>query len=210
MRPMRIKWERKGKVAVAKIEGRIDGASTPEFQRILEAGLSPTAETLVIDFEGVAFMSSAGLRVVLMLGKQLRKRGAQVAVCSLPNAIRQIFAVTGIDRIVPTHGSETQAIDALADDSEPAEHEAGTLRSVIDFDVVGDNLKDIAGFTIEKYEYINDCTLSAEMRERVLARINDALWQRVEELKRHRLVVLKDMFGAASKALDEAVESDSD
>jgi hypothetical protein len=36
------------------------------------------------------------------------------------------------------------------------------------------------------------------------------LWQRVEELKRHRLVVLKDMFGAASKALDEAVESDSD
>ena len=28
------------------------------------------------------------------------------------------------------------------------------LRSEIDFDIVGDNLKDIAGFTIEKYEYI--------------------------------------------------------
>lgn len=207
---MRIKWEHTDEVAVARIEGRIDSANTVEFQRALESGLSPTAQTVVIDFERVAFMSSSGLRVVLMLAKQLRRRGAQAAVCSLPGPIREIFAVTGFDRVVPTHGSETQAIDALASDAGAGEQEPGILRGTIDFDVVGDNLKDIAGFTIEKYEYINECTLSEEMREQALVRINDVLWQRVEQLKRQRLLVLQEMFVAASRALDEAVESDSD
>ena len=207
---MRIKWENTGDVAVARIEGRIDSVNTAEFQRVLESGLDPTAKTVVIDFEKVAFMSSSGLRVVLMLAKQLRRRGAQAAVCSLPGPIREIFAVTGFDRVVPTHGSETQAIDALASDAGPGEQELGILRGTIDFDVVGDNLKDIAGFTIEKYEYINECTLSKETREQALVRINDALWQRVEQLKRQRLLVLKEMFIAASRALDEVVESDSD
>lgn len=48
------------------------------------------------------------------------------------------------------------------------------------------------------------------MREEALVRINDALWQRVEELKRQRMLVLKEMFIAASRALDEVVESGTD
>ena len=207
---MRINWEQRDDAAIARIEGRIDSSNTVEFERILESGLNPTAKTVVMDFEKVAFMSSAGLRVVLMLAKQLRKRGAQAAVCSLPGPIREVFAVSGFDRMVPTHGSETQAIDALSADAGSGEQQPPILRGEIDFDVVGDNLKDIAGFTIEKYEYINECTLSEEMREEALVRINDALWQRVEHLKRQRMLVLKEMFIAASGALDEVVESGSD
>lgn len=207
---MRINWEQRDDAAIARMEGRIDSSNTVEFERILESGLNPTARTVVLDFEKVAFMSSAGLRVVLMLAKQLRKRGAQAAVCSLPAPIREVFSVSGIDRIVPTHSSDTQAIDALAANPGSGEQEPPVLRGEIDFDVVGDNLKDIAGFTIEKYEYINECTLSAEMREEALVRINDALWQRVEQLKRQRMLVLKEMFVAASRALDEVVESGSD
>ncbi len=206
---MRINWEQRDGAAIARIEGRIDSSNTMEFERVLESGLNPTAKTVVMDFEKVAFMSSAGLRVVLMLAKQLRKRGAQAAVCSLPGPIREVFSVSGVDRIVPTHGSDAQAIDALTADAESGEQEPPILRGEIDFDVVGDNLKDIAGFTIEKYEYINECTLSEETREKVLLRINDALWRRVEELKRERMLVLKEMFIAASKALDDVVTTGS-
>jgi anti-anti-sigma factor len=208
---MRINWEQRDDAAIARIEGRIDSSNTVEFERVLESGLNPTAKTVVMDFERVAFMSSAGLRVVLMLTKQLRKRGAQAAVCSLPGPIREVFSVSGVDRIVPTHSSDTQAIDALSTaDAGSGEQEPPVLRGEIDFDVVGDNLKDIAGFTIEKYEYINECTLSEEMREEALVRINDALWQRVEQLKRQRMLILKEMFISASRALDEVVESGSD
>ena len=80
---MNVKWERRDGTALARVEGRIDGANFSEFQRVLEAGLEPDADSVVLDFEHVAFISSAGLRVVLMLGKQLRKRGAQLALFSL-------------------------------------------------------------------------------------------------------------------------------
>ena len=207
---MEVKWERKAETAVARVEGRIDGANFSEFQSVLESGVEPDARTVIVDFERVVFISSAGLRVVLMLGKQLRKRGAQLAICSLNDLIRRIFAVSGFDRIVPIHGSETQAIDALAGTPEPDEPRIGPLRSEIDFDIVGDNLKDIAGFTLEKYEYVNDCTLSSETRQRAMTRINDALWQCVEQSKRERLVLLQRMFIAASNALDGVVDSARD
>lgn len=207
---MNVTWERKAGTAIAKIEGRIDGANFWRFQSLMESGLDPEVRTVVADFEQVAFVSSAGLRVVLMLGKQLRKRGAKLGICSLKPSIREIFVVSNVDRILPVHGSETEAIDALAGQSEPDREEKEVLRNEIDFDIVGDNLKDIAGFTVEKYEYINDCTLSQETRERVLVGINKALWECVEQSKRERLTILQNMFIAASSALDEAVNSDPD
>lgn len=207
---MQVTWERKDETAVARVEGRIDGANFSGFQSTLESGVEPDAQTVVVDFEKVVFISSAGLRVVLMLAKQLRKRDAQLAICSLNDSIRRIFAVSGFDRIVPIHGSETQAIDALAGAPEPDKAETGTLQNEIDFDIVGDNLKDIAGFTLEKYEYINDCTLSRETRQEALARINDALWQCVEQSKRERLSLLQRMFTAASNALEGVVDSARD
>ena len=207
---MNVRWEQKDGTTVARIEGRIDSANILVFQRALESSLDPDARNVVVDFEKVVFMSSAGLRVVLVLGKQLRKRGAKLAVCSLSAPIREIFAVSNFDRILPTHSSETQAIDALAGDQEPDAGKAGRLRNTIDFDIVGDNLRDIASFTVEKYEYINNCTLSDEMREKVMEGINDALWQRVQQLKRERLRILKDMFIAASNALDDVVTTPAD
>ena len=202
---MRVKWERKDETAVARVEGRIDGSNFWEFQGVLESGVEADAQTVVVDFEQVVFISSAGLRVVLMLGKQLRKRGAQLAICSLNDSIRRIFTVSGFDRIVPIHSSETQAIDALANALEADEADAETLGNEIDFDILGDNLKDIAGFTLEKYEYINDCTLPRGTRQEALTRINDALWQCVEQSKRDRLLLLQRMFTAASNALEKTV-----
>lgn len=207
---MDVKWERKDETAVARVEGRIDGANFWDFQSVLESGVDPDVETVLVDFDQVAFISSAGLRVVLMLGKQLRKRGAKLAVCSLNDSIRRIFEVSGFDRIVPVHGSETQAIDAFTSPPEPVEAAAGALRSEIDFDIVGDNLKDIAGFTLDKYEYINDCTLPPQTRQKAMARINDALWRCVEQSKRERLLLLQRMFVAAADALEETVGAADD
>ena len=204
---MDVKWERQGIVTVGRVQGRIDGSNFSAFQRALDAGIDPAAETVVLDFEQVAFISSAGLRVIIMLGKELKKRRAQLALCTLRNPVREIFSVSGFDQIIPIHDSESEAISALAGDAESPDADAGVLSEPIDFDIVGDNLKDIAGFTIEKYEYINDCKLSPEARRDALVRINAALWRRVEQSKRERLTILKTMFTAASEALDSVVDS---
>ncbi len=80
-----------------------------------------------------------------------------------------------------------------------------TVRYAVDFNIVGDNISDIAEFTVEKYEFKNDVTLSPELREKALKEITDVLWQQVEQLKQQHRRVLARMFDSAETTLVEAV-----
>ena len=80
-----------------------------------------------------------------------------------------------------------------------------TVKNAIDFSIVGDNILDIADFTVEKYEFRNDSTLAPEMREEAIERIKDVLWQKVEALKLRRQRILEDMFNTAQATLEDIV-----
>lgn len=79
------------------------------------------------------------------------------------------------------------------------------IRNSADFNVAGDNILDIAEYTVEKYEYRNGTTLAGETRERALAEIMDVLCERVERLKARRQQALADMFNAAEATLNEVL-----
>ena len=81
-----------------------------------------------------------------------------------------------------------------------------TIKNSIDFSIVGDNILDIADFTVEKYEFRNDTTLAPEVREEAVSRIKDVLWQKVEAIKLRRQKILEDMFNAAQATLDDVVD----
>lgn len=80
-----------------------------------------------------------------------------------------------------------------------------TVRYAVDFNIVGDNISDIAEFTVEKYEFKNDTTLSPELRDKAMKEITDVLWRQVEQLKQQHRRVLAQMFDAAETALEDVV-----
>ena len=80
-----------------------------------------------------------------------------------------------------------------------------TVRNAINFDIVGDNIHDMADFAIEKHEFVNATTLSAEEREAAVAKAKEALWEFVEELKVRRRKALETMFELADKAVEESL-----
>ena len=82
----------------------------------------------------------------------------------------------------------------------------GSMRSAVDMDIIGDNISDIAEFTIEKYEFKNDNTLSSEVRKKAVATIEEVLWQQVAELNLLRKQYLAGMFSLAEEALGEVVD----
>ncbi len=86
------------------------------------------------------------------------------------------------------------------------EDKIGQVRSSVDFNVVGDNILDIAEFTVEKYEFRTDSTLSSEVRAEAVEKIKDTLWKRVEEMRMRRKQVLEMMFNLADVALHEVVD----
>ena len=81
-----------------------------------------------------------------------------------------------------------------------------TIKNALDLNIVGENIHDIAEFTIEKYEFRNDTTLSADAREEAIKKIRDALWKRIEEMRARRQEWLRQMFATAESALEDCVD----
>ena len=92
-----IKTEENGKIRLA-LEGRLDTYSAPELEKELQ-GLLPDTNALTMDFAGLDYISSAGLRVLLMAQKSLGKRGT-LKICNVNEPIMEIFEVTGFAEIL--------------------------------------------------------------------------------------------------------------
>ena len=105
---------REGTTMIAMTEGRIDGANAREFQDSLEAAIDPADQAVILDLENLSYISSAGLRVILLAAKTLRKQNATLSVCSLSDPIRQVFEISGFDKIIPIHDTQAEAVKAAA------------------------------------------------------------------------------------------------
>jgi stage II sporulation protein AA (anti-sigma F factor antagonist) len=110
---MAIQAEREGDTLVAKAEGRIDGTNARQFQDDLDSVIEEGDRAVILNFQDLMYISSAGIRVVLMTAKSLQRREARFALCSLSEPVREIFEVSGFDKIIPIHSSQDEAISAL-------------------------------------------------------------------------------------------------
>lgn len=94
----------------------------------------------------------------------------------------------------------------MSDRQEELRQRIEKIQSALDIELVGDNVSDIAEFTVEKFEFRTDSALPAEVREQAVTEIKDILWRRVERQKERRQEVLADMFNAAEAKLGEVIE----
>ena len=84
--------------AVFALEGRLDTVSSPELEQSLREVL-PGLKELILDFSGLDYISSAGLRVLLSAQKVMNKQGS-MKVTHVNETIMEIFEVTGFSDIL--------------------------------------------------------------------------------------------------------------
>ena len=105
-----ITFERNRDVLVAYPQGRIDGLNARDFQEQIENEITVYTKAVLLDLSSLVYISSAGLRAVLLIGRQLRKQKATIAVCSLPPTVREVFEISGFDKIFPVYENQEAAI----------------------------------------------------------------------------------------------------
>lgn len=81
-----------------KLEGRLDTVTAPELEASLQEALVE-ATNLVLDFEKLDYISSAGLRVLLSAQKIINNQGT-MKVIHVNETIMEIFEVTGFNEIL--------------------------------------------------------------------------------------------------------------
>lgn len=86
------------KTLTVTLEGRLDTTTAPQLESELKSELAGV-ETLVMDFEKLEYISSAGLRVLLSAQKIMNKQG-EMKVVHVSDVINEIFEVTGFSDIL--------------------------------------------------------------------------------------------------------------
>ena len=80
------------------LEGRLDTTTAPQLETEIKSGLDGVTD-LVLDFEKLEYLSSAGLRVILTAQKIMNKQGKMV-VRHVNETIQEVFEVTGFSDIL--------------------------------------------------------------------------------------------------------------
>jgi anti-sigma B factor antagonist/stage II sporulation protein AA (anti-sigma F factor antagonist) len=104
-------------VVVAAPVGRVDHASAAQLEQALAPLLEPSAAdtgAIVLDFAGVHYISSVGLRVLMIAAKKLRARQAAIGVAALQPVVQEIFDISRFDHVVEIYPSVRDALQALS------------------------------------------------------------------------------------------------
>ena len=107
---MNVTMERSKHVLTMVVNGRIDWTTVPVFENAIRTEIEETDRSLILDFEDVSYIDSAGLRVVLLIAKSLRARGASLALCALSVPVRDVFRITGFESVLPIYETRMEAL----------------------------------------------------------------------------------------------------
>ena len=111
---MELKSEHNGPVLLISVDGRIDGVNAREFESSVGDIISNEDKAVVLNLAGLSYISSAGLRSILITAKNLSTNNAKFALCSIPSNIMEIVKVAGFDRIIDIKDDQDTAIAALS------------------------------------------------------------------------------------------------
>lgn len=109
---MELKTEQEDGILIVEVEGRIDGSNGREFEDAMGAAIDGIEKAVVLDMTDLSYISSAGLRAVLLLAKTLWKQEAKLLLCSLPGPIKEVIEISGFHKIIPVHDSRAAALAA--------------------------------------------------------------------------------------------------
>ena len=93
---MKINFNKNNDILTVVLEGRLDTITAPELENFIGENFSGT-ESLVIDCEKLAYVSSAGLRVLLATQKKAKGSMKLIHVCEL---VMEVFEMTGFSEIL--------------------------------------------------------------------------------------------------------------
>ena len=110
---MNVTANRYDSVLVADISGRIDGMNAADFEKALSDSMADSDTAVILDLSSLNYISSAGLRSILLTAKNLSKRDAKFKLCEVPAPILEIIKIAGFDRIIDVVETRSAALSSV-------------------------------------------------------------------------------------------------
>jgi stage II sporulation protein AA (anti-sigma F factor antagonist) len=111
---MEFTQEQAGAVSVVGLSGRLDSSTAQRAEASFSQLLGGGASCLAIDLSQLDYISSAGLRVLLVVAKKVQQANGKVVLFGLGSNVREVFAISGFDRIFAIELERAAAVAAAA------------------------------------------------------------------------------------------------
>ena len=110
---MEIKVTRHGDVPVFRLKGRLSVVGADDLEKQIVQSIDAGAKRLLFVLDDLEYISSAGLRVLLIVAKKVQQAQGKVALCGLTPNVREIFAISGFDAIFTIQPDAAAAVAAV-------------------------------------------------------------------------------------------------
>ena len=111
---MQIAELRQDGVDVLAPAGRIDTTTVDALEARLNPLLAAAVPRIVVDFSGVEYISSAGLRVLLVAAKRVKSAAGGLALCAMGDSVRQVFQLAGFIPLFTIRDTREAAVEQIA------------------------------------------------------------------------------------------------
>ena len=111
---MGLQLDIQGRVLIASLEGELDHHQAERLRPQVDAAYEKSpCRHLVLDMGGVSFMDSSGIGMIIGRYKNAEKKGGQLALSNMNDAVAKLFDVSGLAKIVVRTASGDDALDML-------------------------------------------------------------------------------------------------
>lgn len=98
---------------IISLEGKMDAISAPEFEDKMGEWIEQGGASFIINLGEVNYMSSAGLRSILIVAKRLKEQDGKLIFVDLREEVQKIFRISGFSSMIPTYGSLEEALEHI-------------------------------------------------------------------------------------------------
>ncbi len=107
---MKITESKRNGIAVLTVAGRVDASNAGMLEETLLERVAAGEKVLVVDCAGLDYISSAGLRALLVAAKRLMPSNGQIALAALKEHIKEVFDIAGLSSIFSLHATVEEAL----------------------------------------------------------------------------------------------------
>ncbi|MCK9515528.1 MAG: STAS domain-containing protein [Ottowia sp.] len=107
---MPITTETTAAATIVPLQGQINSTNANGLEAEVLTLLDGGVKNLVLDFSALDYISSAGLRMVLVVAKRLKQEGGQLVLCAMQPHVREVFDISGFLAILNVEATRADAL----------------------------------------------------------------------------------------------------
>lgn len=107
---MEISTTSHGDAMVLALSGRLDGATAPSFEARILGHIAEGHRRIIVNLAGLGYISSDGLRVLLVAAKRLKPEGGRLILAAPTELVGQVLEISGFSAMLETCATTEEAL----------------------------------------------------------------------------------------------------